>query len=414
MITIPDSVKNNLVKIYKNIKGKRILLYPAGTLVTEIYFSGILHELNIVGIMDGDDRKQGQAIGEFKVTHLSQLSQIQPDIILVISTTSHKNIMYSLGPIALRQNIELIDLCYDLSRPSSWLENSEDHDIIIDDSISIIKPGIKNKILKINRKHEYMVNFIVNNFDMFFEAVEPTMKNDTSICVDYSHSSYKTIQPSGLRFCLPSIYEGEEIVKRYVDWGQIKEGDVVLDLGAYAGDSTYFFSKAVGTSGIVIAVEPDSENFNALKTNIAIHNLKNVIICNCAIWDSDGMVAFDKDGSIGSGIVDTLDKYPENSVMVTTRTLESILKQHGIEKLDCIKMDIEGAEIHVLSQSIEILKKFHPTIIVGPHAFIDRNETIVAHDGTTAPEVKRILTEAGYQVTTVGTTDPNILAYWPK
>jgi protein-L-isoaspartate O-methyltransferase len=56
-----------------------------------------------------------------------------------------------------------------------------------------------------------------------------------------------------------------------------REGDVVIDVGAYTGDTVVIFSKLVGEEGRVIAFEPDTRNFEELVKTIQNLRLKNVI-----------------------------------------------------------------------------------------------------------------------------------------
>src|SRR5690606_34858412 len=56
----------------------------------------------------------------------------------------------------------------------------------------------------------------------------------------------------------------------------IKEGDVVLDVGANIGFHTLYFAELVGTSGKVFAIEPIDINFNALTVNCNLNNFSNI------------------------------------------------------------------------------------------------------------------------------------------
>jgi len=125
----------------------------------------------------------------------------------------------------------------------------------------------------------------------------------------------------------------------------IKTFSKIVDIGANVGYYTLLAAKKC-TKGIVYAFEPDLENFNLLKENIKINNLKNVVIENKAISNKNGFSNF-LIANIHKGKSRLLKKdYPNiNQARVRTIKLDSYFKN---VKIDLIKMDIEGAEILAL------------------------------------------------------------------
>ena len=80
-------------------------------------------------------------------------------------------------------------------------------------------------------------------------------------------------------------YEIPDEVKNAVFSGQ-----TIIDVGASIGIYTIFFAKMVGEKGKVYAFEPEPNNFELLKKNIAINGFKNVILENKAVSDVSGIV----------------------------------------------------------------------------------------------------------------------------
>lgn len=66
---------------------------------------------------------------------------------------------------------------------------------------------------------------------------------------------------------------------------QLRKGDVFIDVGAHIGKYTILVAKIVGKEGLVIAIEPNPENYETLLENIKLNNLKNVIAVNIAAWN---------------------------------------------------------------------------------------------------------------------------------
>jgi FkbM family methyltransferase len=124
----------------------------------------------------------------------------------------------------------------------------------------------------------------------------------------------------------------------------IKKNDIVLDLGACTGDFCIIASKKVGPNGVVIALEPDSDNYELLKFNVKKNKCHNVIVVNIGVGKEDDQ---EKE------IIAPFDKPSTGRIS----TLGTILKEIGIDKtINFIKMDIEGAEVEVIHTSIDTFK----------------------------------------------------------
>ncbi len=83
---------------------------------------------------------------------------------------------------------------------------------------------------------------------------------------------------------------GYENVETQLFESHIKEGDVVLDLGANIGYFTLIAAKCVGANGKVYAFEPDPTNFSFLKRSVEINNYKNVVCEQKAVSNKNGVV----------------------------------------------------------------------------------------------------------------------------
>jgi FkbM family methyltransferase len=126
-------------------------------------------------------------------------------------------------------------------------------------------------------------------------------------------------------------------------------------MGAHCGVSTYHLSKLVGPEGKVVAFEPDPLNFEILKRNIERHSLTNVVAENAAIAGTSGKLAFSSEGTVGSMLMSVLPRESAGSVvMVEAMTLADAFARWGVPAF--CKIDIEGAEIEVISKSAEVLR----------------------------------------------------------
>jgi FkbM family methyltransferase len=156
---------------------------------------------------------------------------------------------------------------------------------------------------------------------------------------------------------------------------QLKPGMTVVDIGANLGLHTVIAASRVGTGGRVISFEPEPENFSLLEHNVRANGFGNVTAINRAVADRVGRLTLNlSDSNKGRhSLVRTRFDSREfsRSVEVDAVTLDAELATLGCERVDVIKMDIEGAEVlalkgmqSTLAQSaISLFIEFSPSAI---------------------------------------------------
>ena len=152
-----------------------------------------------------------------------------------------------------------------------------------------------------------------------------------------------------------------------------KEGDIVIDIGAHIGRYTITSSKQVGNTGKVVAIEADPDNFEILKRNIALNNLTNVLPLNYAVFSTRTRIKLYEQSASAkyNSVMLTRAAKTKNYVEVNADTLDSILKQNGINQVNWIKIDVEGAEFEVLKGSTEMLSGENVSLFVEIHNIND-------------------------------------------
>ncbi len=137
---------------------------------------------------------------------------------------------------------------------------------------------------------------------------------------------------------------------------EIKEGNIVIDIGANIGYYTLLAAKIVGNKGKVFAFEPDPENFKILKKNIDANRYKNVVLVQKVVSDKSKKLKLflSEDNKAGHKIYG--DNTNKNFVIVNSVTINDFLKNQDVE-VDFIKMDIEGAEGKAFAGMSSIMKK---------------------------------------------------------
>jgi FkbM family methyltransferase len=219
--------------------------------------------------------------------------------------------------------------------------------------------------IRLNPRHEVYGYDMINYFDYYHAAVVSVARDGVEL-VDYSKPAVHVLGRSRIPFYFPSLPESDESTEAYMEVLGLKQGQVVLDCGAYAGASAYFLSKAVGPDGLVISFEPDAGNFKALVGNIERHGLENVIAVNKGVWSSTGSLQFQAEGNMGSSAVSILGR-ESNVITVEVLSLDDAASLAGGRPVNAIKMDIEGAELEVIEKCGAYLKRNTPNMIIEPH-----------------------------------------------
>jgi FkbM family methyltransferase len=152
-----------------------------------------------------------------------------------------------------------------------------------------------------------------------------------------------------------------------------KEGDTVIDIGAHIGLYTIPSSKQVGKTGKVVAIEADPDNFQLLKRNIALNNLTNVLPLNYAVFSTrTRMKLYEQSASAKyNSLMLARAAESKNYVEVNADTLDNILKLNGVNQVNWIKIDVEGAEFEVLKGSTETLSGENVSLFVEIHNIED-------------------------------------------
>lgn len=139
------------------------------------------------------------------------------------------------------------------------------------------------------------------------------------------------------------------------------KGAAFVDIGANVGYFTILGAKAVGPGGTVVAYEPFQPNVTLLHMNVTANNLSNVHIYPFAAADKrTAFVAYSVDGNAGlrefSG---KLEDMPSRDIVLSA-TLDETLS--WLDRVDVIKIDVEGSEFRALTGARDIIRRHRPVI----------------------------------------------------
>ena len=133
---------------------------------------------------------------------------------------------------------------------------------------------------------------------------------------------------------------------------EVKNDSVVFDIGAFKGDTAYFFSKKCSNKARIYAFEPDENNYKVLLKIKDKYKLNNVIASNILFSNSETEINF---------LSMDLNR---PAVKMKSKTIDKFVEENNFEKIDYIKMDVEGAERNILEGAIKTIKKFKPSLAI--------------------------------------------------
>lgn len=168
-------------------------------------------------------------------------------------------------------------------------------------------------------------------------------------------------------------------------------GDVIIDVGAGRGEDTVAFSRAVGKTGRVIAIEAHPVSFAALERFCRWNGLTNVMPLHLAIMDKPGTVRLAVSSSNWSE--SSVKATASSTIDVPASTLDDVCLRYRITQINFLKMNIEGAELHALAGMKMIMPKVEE-VCVACHDF--RAERGDGEQFRTRVFVERALSAQGF------------------
>lgn len=197
------------------------------------------------------------------------------------------------------------------------------------------------------------------------------------------------------------------IAQRQVDFYRtlLAPGDVVVDVGAHAGDTAVAPALAVGPTGCVLAFEPNRYVFEVLRANAALNLEKARIVPHClAAAREDGKLVFEygDPGYCNGGGHGTLSRWVHGSAFeleVDAVDLGRFLAARHADLLDrvrLVKVDTEGSERAVLESIRDVLARAHPYVKAEVNKYSPREERVA---------LVRFLQGLGYRVRRIASDD---------
>ncbi len=173
--------------------------------------------------------------------------------------------------------------------------------------------------------------------------------------------------PKGSDWSLP--WDLAEQARKIYGTGEhaVRKGDVVLDCGANVG--VYTREALAAGAREVIAIEIAPENIECLRRNFADEvRSGRVVVYAKGVWDKDDFLTLSVDPE--NSAADSIVMHPEKAKAgprVPLTTIDKIVGELKLDRVDFIKMDIEGAEQNALRGARATLERFHPRMALSAY-----------------------------------------------
>lgn len=184
----------------------------------------------------------------------------------------------------------------------------------------------------------------------------------------------------------------------------LKPGMTVIDVGANIGEISITAAKRVGRCGRVIAFEPIDAIADQLQANVTRNQLNQVTVertglsetpaDNVPVYASCGQGDPDDENSGLGSLFGGAENVPELQ-RISITTLDIWLMEHPLDRIDLIKIDIEGAELPCLKGAECTLRQFRPVLIV------EIQDTTATTAGYRASDILIFLSSLGYTFETI-------------
>ena len=161
----------------------------------------------------------------------------------------------------------------------------------------------------------------------------------------------------------PATFDPQELATLRA---RIAPGFVFLDIGANIGAYSLFVAALAGQGSRIVAVEPQPKIYDRLVQNVRLNGFFNVKALDCAVADKTGEVTLFLDArNSGESSVKIVASGTASPIRVASKTLLDLARDERLERIDALKLDVEGAEDLILEPFFkDAPSSLHPALLV--------------------------------------------------
>ncbi len=230
--------------------------------------------------------------------------------------------------------------------------------------------GLKMRVIKTRLKQDKFGSYFdLGEYKLYFDIggdISDSLENDPAF------SNYDSIVEVVCRVIFESF-----VLRDFLDkFAQPISGNIVLDIGAYVGSTALLISGLIGDTGEAYAFEPIT--WKSLNFNLRVNNCSNVEVVTKGISDSDEKAPIHVlSGGLGNMCTGDVTDYirttqDQNSTainnslthstirMIELTTIDNFCLHKNLERIDYIKLDVEGMEEQAIYGAERIIQESHP------------------------------------------------------
>lgn len=250
--------------------------------------------------------------------------------------------------------------------------------------------GLKSLLLSIDR---YLSVRVLKTFPIFFVLISAFHPKRPMMIFYPTTNGWKIWEKGEGVFYVSSynqVYRGSAAwrdwkLDRYSYNGFVEPevGDTIVDIGAFRGEFTLAVAPIAER---VVSFEPDPQNLGFLVNNV--NKFNNIGVSSIGLWKENKIMSFNMGGdSTDSSILDIDSNQTKSQIHIQARRVNQAFDEIGMESVDFVKLDAEGAE---------------PEVVTGiPDSNIDKiavDCTSERYGESTTEEVQDILLNNGFEV----------------
>lgn len=178
----------------------------------------------------------------------------------------------------------------------------------------------------------------------------------------------------------------------------LQRNNVAIDVGAQIGYLTLVMSTSASSTTQVYSFEPEERNIRRFRRNIQLNKLTNVTLLEQAAGQQRGSIRLYLSSDANAGTHSTVfieGNVSDAFVDIPCTTIDFEVTERGLNRLDLLKIDVEGGEIDVIKGATDTLTRFHPVVIT------ELSDSLQQARGTTCRDFKVTMAEFGYSPFTI-------------
>jgi FkbM family methyltransferase len=193
-------------------------------------------------------------------------------------------------------------------------------------------------------------------------------------------AGYEVSTPSGIILRFPHYpYLAFHDIEGYIRQGKWspEPGMTVVDAGGCYGEFAVYAAKSVGPGGRVLMLEPDPANVEVAQKVFAMNgNPPNLEIVPAGLWREPGKLRFNAGQDAQSAVVgDDAPHGNGSAIEIDVHSLSSLAQRYGLDRLDFVKMDVEGAELEVIAAAGALPANLRPRYAIASYHVVDGRPT---------------------------------------